>query len=144
MTTSGPADWTQAAGGPSPLPVLGMCILAAVSTDVCSQFLSCVQLLATPWTVTHQALLSTAILRQEYWSGLPLPSPGNLPDPGIEPGPPVLQADSLPSESPGKPLLTCLTVLVQKENLHRRFEPLLHHKVNLISINRWLPWWLRG
>ena len=103
MTTSGPADWTQAAGGPSPLPVLGMCILAAVSTDVCSQFLSCVQLLATPWTVTHQALLSTAILRQEYWSGLPLPSPGNLPDPGIEPTSPALQVDSSPLSHLGSP-----------------------------------------
>ena len=42
--------------------------------------------------------------RQEYWSGLPLPSPGDLPDPGIEPGSPALQADSLPSEPPEKPL----------------------------------------
>jgi len=41
--------------------------------------------------------------RREYWSGLPSPSPGDLPDPGIEPGSPALQADALPSESPGKP-----------------------------------------
>ena len=41
--------------------------------------------------------------RQEYWSGLPCPSPGDLPDPGIEPGSPTLQADALPSEPPGKP-----------------------------------------
>ena len=41
--------------------------------------------------------------RQEYWSGLPFPSPGDLPDPGIEPGSPALQVDSLPSEPPGKP-----------------------------------------
>ena len=41
--------------------------------------------------------------KQEYWSGLPFPSPGDLPDPGIKPGSPALQADSLPSESPGKP-----------------------------------------
>jgi len=41
--------------------------------------------------------------RQEYWSGLPFPSPGDLPDPGIKPGSPALQADSLPSEPPGKP-----------------------------------------
>ena len=44
-----------------------------------------------------------AFSRQEYWSGLPFPSPGNLPNPGIEPGSPALQADSLPSEPPGKP-----------------------------------------
>ena len=42
--------------------------------------------------------------RQEYWNGLPFPSPGDLPDPGIEPGSPALQADSLPSEAPGKRL----------------------------------------
>ena len=42
--------------------------------------------------------------RQEYWSGLPFPSPGDLPDPGIDPRPPTLQADSLPSEPPGKPI----------------------------------------
>ena len=42
--------------------------------------------------------------RQEYWSGLPFPSPGDLPNPGIKPGPPALRADTLPSESPGQPL----------------------------------------
>ena len=43
--------------------------------------------------------------RQEYWSGMPFPSPGALPDPGIEPGSPALQADALPSEPAGKPLM---------------------------------------
>ena len=47
--------------------------------------LSCVQLFVTPWTVAHQAPLSRGFSRQEYWSGLPFPSPGHLPDPGIEP-----------------------------------------------------------
>ena len=55
---------------------------------------------ATPWTVTCQAPLSMGFSRQEYWSGLPLPSPGDLPDSGIEAGSPVLQADSSPSEPP--------------------------------------------
>ena len=50
--------------------------------------------LATPWTVACQALLSMGLCRQEYWSGLPFPSPGDLPDPGIKPGSPALQADS--------------------------------------------------
>ena len=54
--------------------------------------------------VAHQAPLSMEFSRQEYWSGLPCPSPGDLPDPGIEPGSPTLQADSLPSESLGKPI----------------------------------------
>ena len=56
----------------------------------------------TPWTVAHQPPLSMQFSRQEYWRGLPFPSPGNLPDPGIEPGSPILQADSLPSATPGK------------------------------------------
>ena len=58
----------------------------------------------TPWTVAHQAPLSMGFSRQEYWSGLPFPSPGDLPNPGIKPGSPALQADSLPSEPPCKPL----------------------------------------
>ena len=58
---------------------------------------------AIPWTVVHQAPLSMEFSRQEYWSGLPCPSPRDLPDPGIKPGSPTLQADSLPSEPPGKP-----------------------------------------
>ena len=58
---------------------------------------------AIPWTVVYQASLSMGFSRQEYWSGLPFPSPGDLPDPGIKPRFPVLQADALPSEPPGKP-----------------------------------------
>ena len=56
------------------------------------------------WTVAHQAPLSMGFSRQEYWSGLPFPSPGDLPDPGIEPSSPTLQADALTSAPPGKPL----------------------------------------
>ena len=59
--------------------------------------------LATPWTVACQVLLFMGFPRQEYWSGLPFPSPGTLPNPGIEPGSPALQADSLPTELRGKP-----------------------------------------
>ena len=58
---------------------------------------------ATPWTVARQAPLSVGFPRQEYWNGLLLPSPGDLPDPGVEPASPAWQADSLPSEPPGKP-----------------------------------------
>ena len=54
--------------------------------------------LATPWTVASQAPLSVGFSRHEYWNGLPFPSPGDLPNPGIEPGSPALQADSLPTE----------------------------------------------
>ena len=61
-----------------------------------------------PWTVAHQAPLSMEFSRQEYWSGLPFPSPGDLPDPGIKPSSPTLQADSLLIEPPGKPRFVVL------------------------------------
>ena len=64
--------------------------------------LSCVLLFSTPWTVALQAPLSMGFRRQEYWSGLPFLSLGDLPNPGIEPRSPALQADALPSEPPGK------------------------------------------
>ena len=64
--------------------------------------LSRVWLFVTPWTVASQAPQSVEFSRQEYWSGLPFPSPGDLPDPGIEPGSPALQADAFPSEPPGQ------------------------------------------
>ena len=64
--------------------------------------LSRVRLFVTPWTVAYQAALSMGFSRQECWSGLPFPSPGDLPDPGIEPGFPALEADALTSEPPGK------------------------------------------
>ena len=65
--------------------------------------LSRVRLFATPWTIAHQTPPSMGFSRQEYWSGLPFPSPGDLPDPGIEPGSPALEAEALTSEPPGKP-----------------------------------------
>ena len=66
--------------------------------------LSRVRLFLTPWTVDYQASLSTGFSRQEYQSGLLFPSPGDLPNAGIEPGSPALHADALPSEPPGKGL----------------------------------------
>ena len=71
-------------------------------SEVKVKSLSHVQLFATPWTVAYQAPPSMKFSRQEYWSGLPFPSPGDLPHPGIEPGSLALQADALPSEPPGK------------------------------------------
>ena len=68
------------------------------------KLLSRIQLFVTPWTVAYQAAPSMGFSRQEYWSGLPLPSLGDLPDPGIEPRSPALQADALLSEPPGKPI----------------------------------------
>ena len=69
--------------------------------------LSHVQFFATPWTVAHQVPLSMGLNRQEYWSGLPFPSPWNLPDPGIKPAFPELACEFFTTEPPGKPLNAC-------------------------------------
>ena len=81
--------------------------------------LSHVRLSATPWTVACQARLSMKFSRQEYWSGLPFPSPGDLPNPGIKPRSPALQADALTPELLVKPRveLKCLEVVVLFCNL---------------------------
>ena len=68
----------------------------------CVCLFSCVQLFVTSWTVAHQAPLSTAFSRQKYWNRQPVPSPGDHLKPGIKPGSPALQADSLLTEPPGK------------------------------------------
>ena len=75
------------------MPISCACVLSHFSH---------VRLFATLWTVAHQASLSMGFSRQEYWSGLPCPPLGDLPNPGIEPRSPTLQA-ALPSEPPGKP-----------------------------------------
>ena len=82
------------------------------------KLLTRVRLFVTPWTVAHQAPPSMGFSRQEHWSGLPFPSPGDLANPGIEPRSPASQADALISEPPGKPLIvlqfssvqSCLTL----------------------------------
>ena len=78
----------------------------------------------TPGTVAHQAPLSMGFSRQEYWRGLPFPSPGYLPDPGIEPSSrvaPALQANSLPFKPPGKPLRSFITITCSKTSIIARF-----------------------
>ena len=66
------------------------------------KLLSRVQLFATPWIVAYQVSPSMGFFRQKYWNGLPFPSPGDLPNTGIEPRSPALQADALPSVPPGE------------------------------------------
>ena len=88
-------------------PVADSCWCMAKPIQYCKVLLllSCfsrVWFFATLWTVAYQAPPSMGFSRQECWSGLPFPFPGDLPDPGIEPGSPALQADALPSEPPGK------------------------------------------
>ena len=58
---------------------------------------------ATPWTVAHQAPLCMGFSRQDYWSGLPFPTPGNMPYPGTEPASPALASEFFTTESPGNP-----------------------------------------
>ena len=81
-----------------------MCKLGLEKAGEREKSLSHVRLFEIPWTVAYQAPPSMGFFRQEYWSGLPLPSPGNLPNPGIKPRSPALQEDDLPSEPQGKPL----------------------------------------
>ena len=87
------------------------------------KLLSSVSLFATPWTVAYCAPPSMELSRQGYWSWLPFPSPGDLPDPGIEPGSSTLQADTLPSERPGQPQynLKTRTVLMKLRLIFSRF-----------------------
>ena len=80
-----------------PLGLTGLISLSEVKP------LSRAWLFATPWTVAHQAPTSMGFSRQEYWSGLPFPSLGNLPDPGIEPASPALAGGFFTTELPGKP-----------------------------------------
>ena len=96
---------------------------------VCVKSLSRVLLFATLWTVARQAPLSMGFSRQEYWSGLPFPSPGDLPNPGIKPGSPALQADALSSEPPGK-----------KGNKNFPFN--LSQEI-FLTLNRCLLWWCK-
>ena len=87
------------------------------------KLLSRVRVFATPWTVAHQTLLSMGFSRQEYWSGSPFPSPGDLPDPGIKPRSPALQIDALTSEPPGKPTQGIVVVinLIVKEVVRNKW-----------------------
>ena len=70
----------------------------------------------TPWTVAHQTPLSMEFSRQEYWIGMPFPSPGDLPDPRIEPRSPALQADSLLTEPPGKTIVAASIYIATNSN----------------------------
>ena len=74
---------------------------------VCTKSFQLCRILLTPWTVAGQAPLSMGFSRQEYWNGLPFPSPGDASDSRTEPRSPARQADSPPSEPPGKPAARC-------------------------------------
>ena len=86
------------------------------------KLLSRVRLFVTPWTVAYKAPLSMEFSRQEYWNGLPFPSPGDLPDSGIEPKYPALQADALLSEPPGKSMYTMEIIIVPSSSVVKRLK----------------------
>ena len=107
--------------------------------------LSPVQLFATPWTVAYQAPQSMEFSRQEYWSGLPFPSPGDLPDPGIKPRSPAFQADALLSEPPGKPWEQLLELIVwfSRSSLIEDVLPIPPYTCHLLWMKTglWCGWW---
>ena len=109
-----------------------------VCESVCQSF-SHVQLFATPWTVVCWAPLSMGLSRQEYWSGLPFPSPGIVPTQGQNSG---RCTDSLPSESPGKSLQLQLFLLILPFNLQTKFKSDLYiplHEYSALNIYLLLP-----
>ena len=95
----------------------------------------------TPWTVAHQAPLATGVSRQEYCSGLPFPSPGDLPDPRIEPVSPALAGRFFTAEPPGKPLCMCL-VSVQFSSVAQSCSTLcdpMNHSTPGLPVHHQLP-----
>ena len=102
----------------------------------------CVRLFATSWTAALQAPLSMGFSRQEYWSGLPFPSPGDLPNPGIKPESPVLQADALSSEPPGKlvhkPRLKILPVAMKIKDPATKSQ---HNQINKLILKKKKEYW---
>ena len=110
-----------------------MCICACMLSCF-----SCISLFATLWTVAHRAPLSMEFPRQEYWSGLPFPSPGNLPDLGIKSRSSTLQEDSLPAEPQGKPKNTGVGSLSLLQRIFPTQElnwGLLHCRQTLYQLN---------
>ena len=101
----------------------------------------------TPWTVAHQSSPSMGFSRQEYWSGLPFLSPGDLPHPGIEPRSPTLKADALPSEPPGKSSKTFFPLFLSLSFFKKFYFILLYNtalvlpyiNMNLPRVYTWTP-----
>ena len=98
----------------------------SILKEVKVKLLSRVRLSVTPWTVAYQAPRSMEFSRQEDWCGLPFPSPGDLPNPGIEPGSPALQADALPSEPPGRLILKEINLKYSLEGLMLKLQYFSH------------------
>ena len=95
-------EFPQLTGGACTLSLLWVILFFFFLIMSSSEVAQSYQTLQPPWPVPYQTSPSMGFSRQEYWSGLPFPSPGDLPDPGSDPGSPTLQADALPSEPPGE------------------------------------------
>ena len=92
---------------------------------LCACVLNYVRLFVTPWVVARQAPLSAGFARQEYWGGLPFPSLGDLPTPGIKPASPALQADCLLLSHLGSPFIHIMgTVNIRHKWLHKKTKPI--------------------
>ena len=97
--------------------IISLCALLCMIPNLCcAHSQGCVHLFATPWTVACQAPLSMEFSRQKYWSGLPFPSPGDLPNPGIKPVSPALAGRFFTAEPPGKPIISYLNKLNRIES----------------------------
>ena len=96
-----------------------------MARTACARLHQLFQLFATPWTVALQAPLSTGFSRQEHWSGLPLPPPGDHPNPGIEPMSPALESGFLTTELPGKTGFCKLLGKTLSPKLSQPSQPLL-------------------
>ena len=98
--------------------------------SVTAQLLSCIRFFVTPWTIAHQAPLSMGCPRQKYWSGLPFPSPGDLPNPGIKP---ALAGGCFTTESPGKPSIWSHFITISPLNLENTNVILLDFWFSVVS-----------
>ena len=104
---------------------MNTCICMTDSLHCSPESITTLLMSYTPWTVAHQTSLSMGFSRQEYWSGLSFPSPGDLPDAGIEPKSPALQADALVSEPPGKPKMVKFMLCVFRHNFKKLLRAML-------------------
>ena len=98
----------------------------------------------TPWTVAHQAPLSMRFPKQEYWNGLPFPSPRDLPNPGVEPTSPVLAGKFFTTQPPGKPILPVIYPQTQPLQRMTSVFPREVSKANLQGTTGWIPGWVKG
>ena len=112
-------------------PPTTIIIISSINWPLSARLLSCVQLFVAPWTAACQVPLPMEFSRHEYWSGLPFPSPKDLPDPGIKPVSPALEEDSLPLVPPGKPWPCTIYIYIPLE---------AQNSTSWVTIPSWRVW----